>query len=107
MSTDHQQLALKNAQPGMVLSDDVLDDRGTTLLAHGTTLTAPILASLARHGIETVAIRPSQSSSERNSEQTPEQERERLNYLFRKESCDEASSLLHQYVEHYRLGGSA
>lgn len=106
MSTDHQQLALKNVQAGMVLSDDVLDDRGITLLAHGTTLTPTILASLARHGIETVAIRQNPASQGDN---TPDhiQQRARLDYLFRKESCDEASSLLHQYVAHYRLGDQA
>ncbi len=106
MSTDHQQLALKNAQAGMVLSDDVLDDRGVTLLTHGTTLTPAMLASLARHGIETVPIRQS-ISHPASDEPGPEQQRARLDYLFRKESCNEASSLLHQYVAHYRLGSEA
>lgn len=106
MSTDHQQLALKNAQAGMVLSDDVLDDRGITLLARGTTLTVAILASLARHGIETVAIRQNPASQSASAPDQAQQ-RARLDYLFRKESCDEASSLLHQYVAHYRLGDEA
>ena len=106
MSTGHQQLALKDAKAGMVLSDDVLDDRGITLLAHGTALTPTILASLARHGIETVAIRQS-PGNQGGSEPDQAQQRARLDYLFRKESCDEASSLLHQYVAHYRLGDEA
>ena len=115
MSTDHQQLALKHVQAGMVLSDDVHDDHGVTLLTHGTVLTPAILTSLARHGIETVPIRQNPGSANSNGSTgstgsnatDQEQQCARLDFLFRKENCDEASSLLHQYVTRYRLGGEA
>lgn len=108
MSADHQQLGLNDARAGMVLSDDVLDDHGVVLLVRGTCLTTAILSSLARHGIENVPIRiiPG-SAAASEAEPDLEQQRTRLNYLFRKESCNEASSLLHQYVEHYRFGDGA
>jgi hypothetical protein len=106
MSADHQQMALKDVRAGMVLSDNVIDDHGVVLLVAGTSLTASMLTSLARHGVETVPVRVAVSADSAPAP-NPDQQHDRLAYLFRQESCNEASSLLHQYVEHYRLGDAA
>ena len=56
MTTHHKQVPLSDATAGMLLWDAVVDERGNVLLPAGTVLTTPILASLARHQIEMLAI---------------------------------------------------
>lgn len=103
MHVDHQQLALEQVSVGMVLSDDVTDDHGAVLLVKGSVLTTAMLVGLARHRIETVPIAlPPEPEPELAVDQ--EQVAKRLAFLFRRESIDDASSLLHQYLESYRLG---
>jgi hypothetical protein len=105
MHADHQQLALEQVSVGMVLSDDVIDDHGAVLLVKGSVLTTAMLVGLARHRIETVPIA---LQSEPEAEQAADQEQvlQRLAFLFRHESIDDASSLLHQYLQQYRLGAN-
>ena len=56
MTTHHKQVPLSDATAGMLLWDAVVDGRGNVLLPAGTVLTTPMLASLARHQIEMLAI---------------------------------------------------
>ncbi len=56
MSHRHLLIALAAAEPGMTLSDSVLDTKGNVLLPTGTVLTASLLESLQRHQIDSVAI---------------------------------------------------
>lgn len=103
MTNRSKQLALNTVIPGMVLSDDLLDDQGKILLPEGTTLTEPILASLARHNI---AILPILCEALSTVDEAAELRRRkaRLARLFRKHVDDEATELMLQYVTHYRAG---
>lgn len=103
MSSGYKLIALAEAQPGMALSDDLLDRRGHTLLAKGTILTSTAIASLGRHGIGTVAV-----VTEERPAQDPEQVKSRLDHLFRNHAHGDqhawAANILRRYVEDYRLG---
>lgn len=104
MTIHSKQLALNTVSPGMVLSDDLLDDQGKILLPKETVLTEAILASLARHDIAILpilceALSPVDEAAELRRRQ------ERLARLFRKmQAGDEATELMLQYVTHYRAG---
>lgn len=103
MTIHSKQLALNSVTPGMVLSDDLLDDQGKILLPNGTLLTEAILASLARHNIAIIpilceALSPVDEAAELRRHQA------RLARLFRKHAGDEATELMLQYVTHYRAG---
>ncbi|MBB3220751.1 hypothetical protein [Pseudoduganella umbonata] len=63
-------LPLAQARAGMVLSGELRDAQGHALLPEGAMLTPAMLASLARHGIDTVPVR--------------HPHRERIDYLFRR-----------------------
>lgn len=105
MATEHRQLPLNEVVEGMVLSDNVLDNNGVVLLSRGLTLSTSILAALARHGIATVPIVfESDDPSAPVATPDPSQQLQRLAHLFRKQSTDEASGLLLQYVQYFRLG---
>ena len=83
MNLAYQHLALAEVQPGMVLSDVLLDRQGQVLLPQGAVLTAAIIALLPRHGIDrlpvlrtddaapprrTAAVRPLRESRARRTE---------------------------------------
>jgi hypothetical protein len=115
MSTHYRQLPLDEVEVGAVLSDDVRDEQGVVLLSTGTSLTASLLKSLARHGVASVQIQTtaqmaeadmSQEASQENKQADPQrqQQLERLKSLFRLETCDEASGLLCVYLQQYRSG---
>lgn len=106
MTIIHKQLALEEAEPGMVLSDDLFDPQGQILLSKGATLTEHMIASLARHDIAVVRIEM--------GEMTPEEEAaqhayfaERIEHLFRKQDDSSATVALHRLVRLYRLGEQA
>lgn len=103
MTIPSKQLALNTVTPGMVLSDDLLDDQGKILLPEGTTLSEAILASLARHGI---AILPILCEALSIADEAAELRRQkaRLARLFRNHVDDAATELMLQYVTHYRAG---
>lgn len=111
MATNYQQLALDDVEVGAILADDVRDDHGIVLLAEGTCLNQSLLKSLARHGIETLPIVctevPDDTTEPATDEAAMLQQQERVTRLFRLENCDEASSLLHIFVEQYRRGVTA
>jgi hypothetical protein len=111
MATNYQQLALNDIEVGAILADDVRDDHGVVLLAQGTCLNQSLIKSLARHGVETLPIVCTEASEEITEPTTDEaailQQQERVKRLFRLENCDEASGLLHVFVEQYRQGVTA
>jgi hypothetical protein len=114
MSIHYRQLPLDEVEVGAVLFDDVRDKQGVILLSSGTSLTSSLLKSLTRHGVASVIIQSAadiaQEASETDSQACAQidlqsqQQLERLNSLFRLETCDEASSLLHVYIAQYRSG---
>lgn len=106
MSIAIQLTPLRDARPGMVLSDVLLDANGSVLLAQGVTLTEAMLASLARHGVESLPIlradaRQAEAIFDADAVQT------RLDHLFRANVRDDhrdwASGILRRYIEDYRL----
>jgi hypothetical protein len=93
----------------MVLSDVLLDHHGQVLLPQGAILTAAIIALLPRHGIEMLAVLRSDAQPEPAPDHAALQNR--LAHLFRKNTGENkdnpdnwATSLLHRYMEDYRLG---
>lgn len=101
MSDDHVLVPVTQAQPGMVLSDELLDSQGLVLLAKGAVLSEAIIASLQRHHIDVVPV----ARVEAHRAPDAEQVQARLDHLFRKHDLDAdwAASLLRRYVEDYRL----
>jgi hypothetical protein len=103
MSTGYKMIALAEAQPGMVLSDDLLDRVGHMLLAGGTVLNPATIASLGRHGIAVVPV-----LAEVQCAPDPAVLQARLDHVFRWHSRDDendwAAAVLRRYVEDYRLG---
>lgn len=107
MSSAYQHIALADVRPGMVLSDVLLDRQGQVLLPQGAILTAAIIALLPRHGVDMLAVVPSDAASA-----APEPDhaalQARLAHLFRNIDADNnddwAKGILHRYMEDYRLG---
>ncbi|MES2016071.1 MAG: hypothetical protein V4484_06200 [Pseudomonadota bacterium] len=56
MSAAYQHLALSQVKPGMILSDEVLDQQGQILLPKGAVLSARTIALLPSHGIDSLAV---------------------------------------------------
>lgn len=106
MTVLHQQIPLDQVKAGMILSDDLLDSQGNILLAKDIMLTDAILATLRRHRIEAVSVVTGELTHEESSAKR-QQYKERLARLFRKPTNDveEATGILQQYVQYYRLGG--
>jgi hypothetical protein len=97
---------LHNAHPGMVLSDVLLDANGNVLLAQGVVLTEAMLASLARHGIESLPIFRADACQAAPAFDA-QAVQARLDRLFRandrEDHADWATGILRRYVEDYRL----
>ncbi len=112
MSAAYQHLALAEVKPGMILSDELLDQQGQVLLPKGAVLTANTIALLPGHGIDMLAVlRP---GAERGSVPAPDPSmiKRRIDQLFRKNDLDNhddwATGILRRYMLDYRLGrGSA
>jgi hypothetical protein len=115
MSSSYEHLARAQVRPGMVLSDVLLDQHGQVLLPQGAILTAAIIALLPRHGIEMLAVLRSDAPAEPAPDHAALEKR--LAHLFRKKGTGAgenivnsdnpdnwATSLLHRYMEDYRLG---
>jgi hypothetical protein len=105
MSLAHKLTPLAQAQPGMVLSEALLDRQGQVLLPKGAALTAPMLASLARHGVEMLPLDGAGAVAEPIDEAAVQA---RLDHLFRQNDRDNgddwATGILRRYVEDYRFG---
>ena len=104
MTSGLQLTPLIDVRPGMTLSDVLFDDKGNILLAQGVVLTEAMLASLARHGVESLPILPAAAPA---PPVDPEAVQARLDVLFRGNDRDDhadwATGILRRYVEDYRL----
>ena len=104
MRRRNYQVTLDEAAPGMVLSDDLLDAKGKTLLPANTALSADIITSLRKRDVETLPILGEEISE---IEHVAEEHRhgQRLAMLFRKHTADDmATEILKQFVTTFRLG---
>lgn len=102
MSAHYRLTPLTDVQPGMILSDVLLDRVGKVLLTKGAVLTAASIASIGRHGIGMVPVLLDQL------DEPPDEAAvlARLDHLFRKQAADEAhaaTATLRRYVEDFRL----
>lgn len=107
MSASYHHLALADVQPGMVLSDVLLDKQGQVLLPQGAVLTAATIALLPRHGIDMLAVLRADDGPRQEAAPDLEQVQQRLSRLFRKNEIDDphdwATGILRRYIEDYRL----
>jgi len=107
MAVTHQTLPLQQVRPGMILSDVLLDAHGQVLLPQGAVLTENMLSLMPRHGIDMLPIQAPDLTPEEKAAQQ-DVHRVRLAHLFRKYDPDNpddaATSILHSYVNSYRLG---
>ena len=108
MSTAYQHLALSDVKPGMILSDELLDQQGQILLPKGAVLTVNTIALLPGHGIEMLAVLRPQDDADPEAALDPGLIERRLAKLFRKNDApqgdDWAINILQRYISDYRLG---
>lgn len=105
MSSHYKQFDIGEVSPGMILSDNLIDQQGKLLLSKGFALTESVLATLKRNGVETLPIECTEASATAPSVTLAMQEK-RIATLFRKQTDDGVSSTLRQYIEHFRLGAA-
>jgi hypothetical protein len=103
MISKKKPVKLDDAVAGMVLSNAVVDTRGSVLLPAATTLTDAMLRSLQRREIDTVYI-VNEGISEADLTAERERAQQRLTKLFRKCGSDRAGRALLQRITDYRLG---
>jgi hypothetical protein len=107
MSASYHHLPLSEVQPGMVLSSVLVDQQGQVLLPEGAVLTAAVIASLPRHGIDMLPIaRVDLDTIEREAENAARAARiSRVAHLFRHHDPDNdrdwSTSVLMGYVSDY------
>ncbi|MGO4380566.1 hypothetical protein AB4Z19_19990 [Pseudoduganella sp. RAF19] len=110
MTASYQHLALADVQPGMVLSDELLDVHGKVLLPQGTVLTAEMLALMPRHGVTALPIAQAEKSATELAAEH-EKQRERIAHLFRLHDPDNgddwAANALRRLVIQFRTGQEA
>jgi len=108
MTANYQHLALALVQPGMTLSDELLDVQGHVLLPQGTVLTEAMIALMPRHGIAALPIVIEAVASQEELAAGIEYHEQRLARLFRRQDPDDdadwATALLRSFVTDYRLG---
>lgn len=103
MSEERKLIPVAEAEPGMVLSDELLDERGMVLLARGVELTESMIVSLKRKQIEMLPI----ASGNTPPPPDPYAIEQRLRYLFRRHGdvgSNAAGLALQQLVAQYRTG---
>ena len=108
MTASYRHLPLAEVTPGMVLSDELLDQQGHVLLPAGAVLTEAMLARMPGHGIESLAVvgdsapDPAQSAAERAARLA------RIAVLFRRHAPDDgedwAANALRALVTDFRVG---
>ena len=108
MSAAYQHLTLADVRPGMVLSDELLDQQGQILLPAGAVLTTATIALLPAHGIDALAVlRGAGNPAAEAPAVAPAVIERRLAKLFRKNDIEDqddwATGLLRRYIEDYRL----
>lgn len=101
MITRSKCLELDEVQAGMVLAEAVVDSSGNVLLPDATELTASMLASLSRRGIDSICIVDDSAASEDEKARLA-RVTQRLAHLFRKHrnQDDAAGSLQHRIAEY-------
>ena len=111
MNLAYQHLALAEVQPGMVLSDVLLDRQGQVLLPQGAVLTAAIIALLPRHGIDRLPVLRTDDAAPGAPAIDETAVTQRLDFVFRRSNNsnsssdpDSAGASLHAYMRDYRLG---
>lgn len=108
MTASYHPIPLEQVQPGMVLSDELLDLQGNVLLPQGTVLTAAMLALMPRHGIQILPIAHAAEISADEAQAALAHHDQRIARLFRKNDPDDdsdwATALLRRFVTDYRLG---
>ena len=96
-------IELDDAQPGMTLSEPVLDVKDIVLLPAGTTLTESTLKSLSRRGIDSIVV-VNDAISEADLRLERERVEKRMAVLFRQCAAGSISQTLSQLILAYRLG---
>jgi hypothetical protein len=105
MARRNHEITLDEAGPGMVLSDDLLDEHGQILLPAGAVLTETSIAGLRRREVDTVPIQGDEIPEDDAA--SMERHRIRLAQLFRNHREDDlATEILRQFVVKFRLGAS-
>jgi hypothetical protein len=103
MSAAYQHLALTEVKPGMILSDELLDQQGNVLLPKGAVLTANTIALLPSHGIDMLAVLRADAATVPD----PGVIEQRQAHLFRHHNIDDpsdwATALLRRYMLDFRL----
>lgn len=111
MTASYQHMPLAQVEPGMVLSDELLDVQGHVLLPQGTVLTQAMIALMPRHGIAMLPIAVPEAPSAEELAAIQERHLARLAHLFRKNDPDSdqdwATALLRRFVTDFRLGALA
>lgn len=107
MTGSYRHLPLAEVQPGMVLSDELLDKQGQVLLPAGAVLTERMLERMPGHGIESLAVvddsppDPVQTAAEREAALA------RIAVLFRRHDPDNgedwATQSLRDLVTQFRV----
>ena len=108
MSAAYQHLALAEVKPGMILSDELLDQQSQVLLPKGAMLTAKTIALLPGHGIEMLAVLlTAATGADAPARPDPAMIERRLAHLFRKNDPDDhddwATGILRRYITDFRL----
>ena len=107
MSAAYQHLALTDVKPGMILSDELLDQQGQVLLPKGAILTTKTIALLPSHGIDMLAVLRTDGAAGELARPDPATIERRLAKLFRKNDPDNhddwATCILRRYILDYRL----
>ncbi|UUZ47054.1 hypothetical protein LP420_26330 [Massilia sp. B-10] len=110
MNAAYQHLALSEVKPGMVLSDELLDQQGQVLLPKGAVLNERTIALLPSHGIDMLAVLCDEAQAP-PVVKDPAKIEARLAHLFRKhdlaDDSDRATGLLRQYITDFRLDRGA
>lgn len=101
MTKRYRSVELEQAEEGMLLYEEVSDLQGNVLIPAQTALTASLIRSLERRGIESVMVVDDSVSSE-ELEAARAQALERLDHLFSK-SRGRASEELKKQVLEYKL----
>lgn len=96
---------LDEAKPGMTLWESLADHKGVIFLPAGTLLTAPIITSLQRRGIDTVAV-VNEAATAADLRAERERIEKHISVLFRHCAGGAASMELKKSVLEYRLGES-
>lgn len=100
-----KEVDLDDAEPGMVLSEAVLDAHGGVLLPAAAALTESMLTAMRRRGIDRIFV-VNDDISEEELKAERERVQLRLARLFRHCGNDGACGALLQQITEYRFGGT-